>query len=317
MTVSTAFSRRSAGPSDQVYRWGIRLVTLVFATLLAALLISLIVEAKPAIVHNGAAFLTQTRYDPIRAHYGILTMLVGTLETTAIALVIAVPLGLAVAVALVEYVPARASAALGALVELLAAVPSVVFGLWGLLVISPWFSHTFEPWLKKVFGWTGLFKGQPIGVGLLLAGLILAIMILPTMASISRDVIASVPSSTVEAATGLGATRWQTVAWITVPISSPGLLGATVLAAGRALGETIAVTMVIGNKNAVANSLLGPSQTLASLIANEFTEATEPFHLATLIEAGLLLLVISAIVNSAALLLVRAVERRGEGAGNR
>jgi phosphate transport system permease protein len=313
MTAPALPRRRSHGPSDLLYRWGLRLVAVVFAALLGALLISLIVKAKPAVVHNGAGFLTQTRYDPNQARYGVLSMIVGTLETTAIALVIAVPLGLAVAIALVEYVPTRIAAVLGALVELLAAIPSVVFGLWGLLVISPWFSHTFEPWLKNVFGWTGLFTGQPIGVGLLLAGVILAIMILPTMASISRDVVAAVPATTAEAATGLGATRWQTVARVTVPISRPGLLGGVVLAAGRALGETIAVTMVIGNTNAVSHSLLGPSQTLASLIANEFTEATEPFHLATLIEAGLLLLVISAIVNTTARLLVRAVGRQSAG----
>ena len=315
MTVSALPRRRSVGPSDHLYRWGLRLVALVFAALLGALLISLILKAKPAISHNGVGFLTQTRYDPNHAHYGLLAMIVGTLETTAIALVIAVPLGVAVAVALVEYVPARIASVLGAVVELLAAVPSVVFGLWGLLVISPWFSHTFEPWLKDVFGWTGLFNGQPIGVGLLLAGLILAIMILPTMASISRDVIAAVPATTAEAATGLGATRWQAVARVIVPISRPGLLGAMVLAAGRALGETIAVTMVIGNTNHITHSLLGPSQTLASLIANEFTEATEPFHLATLIEAGLLLLVISAVVNTGARMMVRAVGRQSVGAG--
>jgi phosphate transport system permease protein len=313
VTVLAPPRRRSVGPSDQLYRWGLRLVAGVFAALLGALLISLIIKAKPALGHNGVGFLTQTRYDPNHAHYGVLSMIVGTLETTVIALVIAVPLGLAVAIALVEYVPPRIAAVLGAMVELLAAVPSVVFGLWGLLVISPWFSHTFEPWLKDAFGWTGLLNGQPIGVGLLLAGLILAIMILPTMASISRDVVASVPATTTEAATGLGATRWQTIARITVPISRPGLLGAIVLAAGRALGETIAVTMVIGNTNAVAHSLLGPSQTLASLIANEFTEATEPFHLATLIEAGLLLLLISAMVNTGARLLVRAVGRQSTG----
>jgi phosphate transport system permease protein len=315
VTISAPPRRPSVGPSDKPYRWGLRLVALVFAALLGALLISLIVKAKPAIGHNGAGFLTQTRYDPNHAHYGVLSMIVGTLETTAIALVIAVPLGVAVAVALVEYVPARIAAVLGSVVELLAAVPSVVFGLWGLLVISPWFSHTFEPWLKDVFGWTGLFDGQPIGVGLLLAGLILAIMILPTMASISRDVIAAVPAPTAEAATGLGATRWQAVARVIVPISRPGLLGGMVLSAGRALGETIAVTMVIGNTNSIAHSLLGPSQTLASLIANEFTEATEPFHLATLIEAGLLLLVISAVVNTGARLMVRAVGRQSVGTG--
>jgi phosphate transport system permease protein len=299
--------------SDLGYRWGLLLVAAVFGALLIALLVSLIVKAKPAIGHNGLGFLTSTRYDPLHGHFGVLSMLVGTLETTAVALVLAVPLGLATAVALAEYVPARIAAVLGPVVELLAAVPSVVFGLWGFLVVAPWFSHTFEPWLKTVLGWTGAFNGPPIGIGVLLAGVILAIMILPTMASISRDVIAAVPASTVEAATGLGATRWQGIGHVTIPNARAGLLGGAILAAGRALGETIAVTMVIGNKNAITHSLLGPAQTLASLIANEFTEATEPFHLASLIEAGLLLLIISVIVNGGARLLVRTVGRQSTG----
>jgi phosphate transport system permease protein len=290
-------------------------VAAVFGAVLIALLVSLIVKAAPAIGHNGLGFLTSTSYDPLHGHFGVLSMLVGTLMATAIAMVLAVPLGLATAIALAEYLPARVSALLGPVVELLAAVPSVVFGLWGLLVLSPWFSHTVEPWLKNVLGWTGAFNGPPIGIGVLLAGVILAIMILPTMAAISRDVIKAVPTSTVEAATGLGATRWQGIARVTLPNARAGLIGGAVLASGRALGETIAVTMVIGNKNAVTHSLLGPAQTLASLIANEFTEATEPFHLASLIEAGLLLLIISVIVNGGARLLVRSVARQSSEVG--
>ncbi len=300
---------RRFGLRDVAFRWGVRAVALIFGALLVALLVSLIVKAKPAISHNGIGFLTSTRYDPLHGHYGVLSMVVGTLMTTAIAMVLAVPFGLATAIALAEYLPPRLSALLGPVVELLAAVPSVVFGLWGLLVLSPWFSHTFEPWLKDTFGWTGALNGQPIGIGVLLAGVILSIMILPTMAAISRDVIKAVPASTVEAATGLGATRWQGIAHVTLPNARSGLVGAAVLAAGRALGETIAVTMVIGNTNAIAHSLLGPGQTLSSLIANEFTEATEPFHLSSLIEAGLLLLIISVIVNAGARLLVHTVER--------
>lgn len=310
MTATTAPRRRGLG--DIGYRTLLRIVAAVFGAILIALLVSLILKSHTAIGHNSLGFLT-SRYDPSHARYGVLSMLVGTLETTAIALVLAVPLGLATAIALVEYVPARVSAVLGPVVELLAAVPSVVFGLWGLLVVSPWFSHTLEPLLQGALSWTGALNGPPIGIGLLLAGVILAIMILPTMASISRDVIAAVPTRTVEAATGLGATRWQAIARVTIPNSRAGLVGGAILAAGRALGETIAVTMVIGNTNAISHSLLGPAQTLSSLIANEFTEATEPFHLASLIEAGLLLLIISVAVNAGARLLVRSVGRQSAG----
>ena len=307
--------RRRRGPGDAGFSWLLRGVTFVFVAVLAGILISLIVQSRSAVAHNGLGFITSTRWDAAHVHYGVLSMIVGTLETTVIALVLAVPLGMATAIALAEYLPHRLAAILGPAVELLAAVPSVVFGLWGFLVVAPWFSHSLENRLQSWFSWTGLFNGAPIGVGLLLAGTILAIMILPTMASISRDVIAAIPATTVEAATGLGATRWQGIARVVLPNARAGLLGGAVLAAARALGETIAVTMVIGNTNSISHSLLGTGQTLASLIANEFTEATEQFHLASLIEAGLLLLIISVLVNTGARMLVRRVGRQSVGVG--
>lgn len=301
--------------SDPGYRWLLLVVAGVFGALLLAILIALILQARPALVHDGLGLLTSTRWDPVHAHYGALSMIVGTLITTAIALVLAVPLGLGTAIALASYVPRRLRTPLSALVELLAAVPSVVFGLWGLLVVAPWFAGSLQPWLKSAFGFLGIFNGPPIGIGVLLAGTILAIMILPTMAAISRDVIVAIPREQREGASALGATSWQVVSGVVLPSARSGILGAGVLAAGRAMGETIAVTMVIGNTDSIPHSLFGQGQTMASLIANEFTEATEPFHLSSLIAVGLLLLVISALVNGGARLMVRSIGRSAPGVG--
>ena len=189
-------------------------------------------------------------------------------------------------------------------------MPSVVYGLWGLLVVAPWVRTIIEPALAHVTGGHGPFSGSQLGVGLLLAGVILAIMVLPTMVAISRDVLMAVPEVEIEGAFALGATRWQVMRRVVVPSARAGILGATTLATGRALGETIAVTMVIGNTDRFTHSLFGTTQTMASLIANEFTEATEPFHLASLIAVGVLLLVVSVVVNLAARLLVRSVGRQ-------
>lgn len=301
--------------SDPGYQWFLLVVAVIFVAVLVALLVSLILQARPGLVHDGFGLLTSSRWDPVHAHYGALPMLVGTLITTAIALVLAVPLGLGTAIALAVYVPRRLRTPLSSLVELLAAVPSVVFGLWGLLVVAPWFAGTLEPGLKDAFGFLGIFSGATIGVGILLAGVILAIMILPTMAAISRDVIVAVPREQREGASALGATSWQVLSQVVLPAARTGILGAGVLAAGRAMGETIAVSMVIGNTDSIPHSVFGQGQTMASLIANEFTEAVEPFHLSSLIAVGLLLLVIAVLVNAGARLLVHSISRNSPGLG--
>lgn len=307
--------RRPFGLSDRTFRWLLRAAVAIFAAVLAAIVVSLVIQARPALVHDSWSLITSTTWQPSKGHFGALAVIVGTLLTTFLALLVAVPLGLAAAIALTSYVPHRLRAALSTLVELLAAVPSVIYGLWGLLVVSPWMAATLSPWLKRVLGWTGLFNGPSIGVGLLLAGMILSIMILPTMTAISRDVLAAVPDDQLEAATALGGTSWQAVAKIAVPAARTGILGAVVLSAGRALGETIAVTMVIGDRTTIPNSLLAPAQTMASLIANEFTEATEAFHLSSLIAVGLLLLLIALVINAGARLLVRTVAGTERGIG--
>ena len=302
--------RRLLTVPDGAYRGALGVVAALFALLLVVFVVSTVMQARPAFVHFGLSFITSTKWDPVHGHYGALVFLVGTLEATLIAMVIAIPVGLGAALALAFGVPQRLRVTLGTAVELLAAVPSVVYGLWGLLVVAPWVRTIIEPALAHITGGHGPFGGSQLGVGLLLAGVILAIMVLPTMVAISRDVLMAVPEVEIEGAFALGATRWQVMRRVVVPSARAGILGATTLATGRALGETIAVTMVIGNTDRFAHSLFGTTQTMASLIANEFTEATEPFHLASLITVGVLLLGVSVLVNLVARLLVRSVGRQ-------
>jgi len=295
---------------DGAYRGALGVVAAVFAVLLVAFVTSLVIQARPAFAHFGLSFLTSTKWDPVHVHYGVLVFLVGTLETTLIALVIAFPIGLGCALALAFGIPERLRVVLGPAVEMLAAVPSVVYGLWGLLVVAPWMRTIIEPALAHITGGHGPFSGSQLGVGLLLAGVILSIMVLPTMVAISRDVLLAVPHVEIEGAFALGATRWQVMRRVIIPSARGGILGATTLAIGRAMGETIAVTMVIGNTDHFSHSLFGTTQTMASLIANEFSEATEPFHLSALIAVGVVLLVVAVVVNVAARLLVRSVDRQ-------
>ena len=293
-----------------MYRGLLGVVAGLFAVLLLAFGASMAFQARPAFAHFGLSFLTSTKWDPAHAHLGALAFLVGTIETTFIAMCFAVPIGLGCALALAFGIPERLRMPLGTAVELLAAVPSVVYGLWGLLVLAPWVRKYVEPVLAKVTAGHGPFSGAQLGQGLLLAGLVLSVMVLPTMVAISRDVLLAVPDTEIEGAFALGATRWQVMRKVVVPSARSGILGATTLATGRALGETIAVTMVIGNTPALAHSLFSPAQTMASVIANEFTEATEPFHLSALVAVGVLLLVVTLLVNLAARLLVRSVGRQ-------
>lgn len=295
---------------DGVFRALLGAVVFIFAGLLVTFVVSLVVQARPTLVHFGLSFFTSTTWDPVHVRYGALVFLVGTLETTAIAMLLAVPLGLGAAITLAYVLPRRLRVPLGVAVEMLAAVPSVVYGLWAFVVVVPWAREFIERALGAIGGDRGVVGGPQLGIGLLLAGLILAVMVLPTMTAISRDVLAAVPNEQVEGAFALGATRWQVLRKVVVPDARTGLLGAATLATGRAVGETIAVTMVIGNTDAFAHSLFAPTATMASLIANEFTEATEPFHLSALVGVGIMLLAVSALVNVIARLLVRSVARQ-------
>jgi phosphate transport system permease protein len=289
---------------------------LIVAVLAGWFLVAMLVQAWPAFSTLGFSWIVQKTWNPSHGSYGLLPFILGTLETTAIGVVLAVPIGLGTAVALAFLVPSTIRAALSTTVELLAAVPSVVYGLWGLIVLAPLFRDDVEPFLTSVFGWTGLFDGPNQGVGLLLAGVILFIMILPTMVAISRDVLAVVPSEQVEGAMALGATRWQVLRKVVVPSARTGLLGAFTLATGRALGETVAVALVIGNSPYIAHSIKSPAATIPSLIVNNFGESTGT-ELSVLFGAGLVLLVIGIVVNSVARWLVWSTAGSAAGAGTR
>jgi phosphate transport system permease protein len=274
----------------------------VFAVV-AIIVFELARGAGPALHAFGWGFLTGTDWDPVAEKFGALPYLYGTLLSSALALAIALPLGVGTAVYLAEIAPARVGDVLSFLVELLASIPSIVFGIWGVFVLAPWLRGAIEPWLIAHLGFLPLFRGFPFGLGMLNAALVLAIMIVPTIVSISREVLRATPRTLREAALALGSTRAEAIA-VTLDAARTGILGAVILALGRALGETMAVTMVIGNSNRISLSLLAPGATLASLIANEFTEATGRLYLSALIEIALVLFAITIVVNAVARLLV-------------
>lgn len=252
----------------------------------------------------GFSFLSGQVWDPVAEQFGALPFIFGTLVTSVVALVIAVPLGLGVAVFLAELATPKVSEACSFLIELLAAIPSVVYGLIGIFVLVPIMRTTVQPALEKSLGWLPFFKGPSYGVGLLTAGIVLAIMIIPFIATISREILLSVPRDLKESAMALGATHWEVVRLASLPYARTGIAGSIFLALGRALGETMAVTMVVGNVPQVASSLMAPGYTMAAVLANEFTEATSNLYVSTLIEIGLVLFGITIIVNGIARLML-------------
>jgi phosphate transport system permease protein len=262
----------------------------------------------------GLGFVTSTIWDPVREVFGALPFIYGTLVSSLLALLIAVPISLASALFLSELAPSWLKGPVGFLIELLAAVPSVVYGLWGIFALAPWLRETVEPMLAAGFGFLPLFQGPHHGFGMLAGGIILAIMITPTISSVSREVLRAVPLPLREAALALGATRWEMVRTSVLPYARSGLIGAIILGLGRALGETMAVTMLIGNRPEISISLFEPSYTMASVIANEFTEATSDVYLAALAEIGFLLFIVTLLLNVLARLLVWRVARPVQGA---
>ena len=257
----------------------------------------------------GFKFLSTSMWNPVTGEFGALPFIYGTLVSSFLGLLIAIPLSLGTALFLTELCPPSVRRILGTIVELLAAIPSVIYGLWGIFVLVPVLRIYIEPWLQRNLGWTGLFSGPPMGVGFLAAGIILAIMILPIIASVSREVILAVPRTQREGVLALGATRWEVLRIGVLRNARVGILGAIILGLGRAIGETMAVTMVIGNNAQIPNSLLAPGNTLASVVALEFTEAVEDIHLSSLIELALVLFALTLIVNALARLLVWSVTR--------
>ncbi|MGH7607409.1 MAG: phosphate ABC transporter permease subunit PstC, partial [Gemmatimonadales bacterium] len=262
---------RGVNPSDRIYQRVLTALALALPFLLLALLVQLVVSALPAIQRFGPAFLWTSTWDPVAEVYGAAPMIFGTIASSGIALLVAVPLALGVAIFLTEFAPRWLRQPVAFLVELLAAIPSVAYGLWGIFVLIPFLRSVVVPPLQAVLGWTPFFEGAFYGNSLLAGGIILAIMIVPYIAAVSRDVLLAVPASQREAALAMGATRWEAVRSAVLPYGRAGLFGATILGLGRALGETMAVTMVIGNRHDIGLSALQPAYTMAAAIANEFT----------------------------------------------
>ena len=291
------------------------LITLLFALstlLIAALLVAELYEHCAIPRHQfGWAFLVSKVWDPFAGRFGALPFIYGTVITTVLALIIAVPLGLGGAIFLAEFAPPKIADQLTFIVELLAAVPSVIYGLLGIFTVVPLLRVWVDPFLQAHFGFLPLFQGPIYGVGFLAAGVVLAIMIVPYILSVSRQILLAVPNDQREAALGLGATRWEAAWQVVVPYARAGIFGSMFLAMARALGETMAVTMVIGNTPQISASLLAPGYSIAAVIASEFTEAMTPPHLQSLIELGLVLFVITIILNALARLLILVTTREG------
>ena len=291
------------------------LITLVFAASVLLITSLLVIElwrtSQLSRAKFGWMFFWTRTWDPIFDNFGAAPFIYGTLVTSAVALVIAVPLGLASAIFLSELAPRKISDIISFLIDLLAAVPSVIYGLLGIFIVVPLMRTTIGPAIKSVLGFTPLFSGPNYGVGFLTAGIVLAIMVVPFIISVSREVLLTVPREQREAAMALGATRWEATWQAVVPWARTGIMGSIFLALARALGETMAVTMVIGNDPKIAASLFAPGYTIASVIANEFTEATGDLYLSALIELGLVLFLITFILNGLARILIVATERGG------
>ncbi|MGH6638574.1 MAG: phosphate ABC transporter permease PstC [Polaromonas sp.] len=304
--------------ADRLFGWAAQGAALLTLGLLVGILVSLIVGAWPAISKYGLGFLTSSVWDPVKNEYGGLVMIYGTIATSLIALLIAVPVSFGIALFLTELSPAWLKRPLGTAIELLAAVPSIVYGMWGLLVFGPILATYVQQPLQSLFGnvpYLGaLLSGPPVGIGILSAGIILAIMIIPFIASVMRDVFEVTPVLLKESAYGLGSTTWEVVFKVVLPYTKAGVMGGIMLGLGRALGETMAVTFVIGNFNQLDSlSLFQAANSITSALANEFAEAAEGLHQAALIYLGLVLFFITFVVLSLSKLLLAQL-RRNEGA---
>ncbi|HJT66359.1 MAG TPA: phosphate ABC transporter permease subunit PstC [Pyrinomonadaceae bacterium] len=299
---------------DAVFRVLMFAVALLMVGIVIAKLVALSADSMLSIRHFGFGFLTSQQWNPVKGEFGALPFIYGTIASSVIALLISVPFSLGVAIFLVEQAPHYISRPVGFLVELLAAIPSVVYGLWGIFVLAPFLRNYIEPALASAFGWLPFFRGSITGIGLLTGGIILALMVTPIISAVVRDVLAAVPGSQREAALALGATKWEMIRVVLVN-GAPGIAGAVILGLGRALGETMAVTMVIGNRPQISLSLFEPSYTIASAIANEFTEATGDLYLSALVELGLILFLVTFVVNGIARVLVWNVTRKTGGVG--
>ena len=299
---------------DTAFRHLTRATAFGVLLLLTGVLVSLVLGSLPALRTFGFGFLTGERWNPVTEKFGALAPIYGTLVTSLIAMLIAVPVGLMIAFFLTELCPQWLRRPIGIAIELLAGIPSIIYGIWGFFIFAPVLQQTLQPFLISTLGdvpgIAPLFTGPPYGIGMLTAGLILAIMVLPFVTSISRDVFEAVPAVLKEAAYGIGCTTWEVVRYVVLPYARVGVIGGVMLGLGRALGETMAVTFVIGNAHKVSASLLAPGTTISATIANEFTEAVGDLYTSALIALGLILFVITFIVLAAARYMLLRIERR-------
>jgi phosphate transport system permease protein len=299
---------------ERIFRGATLIAAVLVLVLLGGVAIALIKGAWPALAHFKLEFLTRQIWNPVTEKFGALAPIYGTLVTSLIAMAVAIPLSFGISIFLTELCPAWLKRPVGVAVELLAAVPSIIFGIWGMFVFAPVLQRHVQPWLIDHLGPLPgiglLFQGPPFGIGILTASLVLAIMVLPFIASVMRDVFETVPDVLRESAYGLGATTWEVIWKVVLPYSRTGVVGGIMLGLGRALGETMAVTFVIGNAHRVSTSLLAPGTTISASIANEFTEAVGDMYTSSLIALGVLLFLITFVVISAARLMLRRMDRR-------
>ena len=315
VTVPYKVQLRREARAERVFRLMATSAALLVLALLAGVLIALAYGAWPALRTFRFGFLTNTVWNPVTEQFGAFAALYGTVITSLIAMILSIPVAFGIAVFLTETCPLWLRAPISTCIELLAAVPSIVFGIWGLFVLAPVLQHYIQPWLIDVFGDLPivgkLFRGPPFGIGLLTAGFVLAVMVLPFITSVMREVFLSTPRSLKEAAYGLGATQWEVIWDVVLPNARAGVVGGIMLGLGRALGETMAVTFVVGNAHRISGSLLAPGTTISASIANEFTEAVGQLYTSSLIALGLLLFVLTFIIIAAARLLLLRLEARG------
>ena len=304
--------------SDRIFAGGVGALALLVPLTLFGITALLLIEAWPSVTRYGLSFLVTTEWDPVKLVFGAGAYIFGTMVTTTIAILLAAPIAIGAAVFLVEYAPRAVRGPLGFLIEVLAYIPSIVYGLWGFFVVVPLMRNAVEPALQSTVGQLpvvgALFAGKIVGLDLLTGGVILAIMILPIILSVSREVVSAVPNAQREGMLALGATRWEMVSRAILPYARAGVVGAAVLGVARAFGETMAVTLVVGNAStAITPSLFTPGYTLASAIANQFTEADSELYFSAIVEIALVLLLVAVVVNAAARLLIRRTGAAREG----
>jgi phosphate transport system permease protein len=300
--------------SDTFFKFITVLCAGLILVLMATMFYELLVHSRLSIKKFGLGFFVSGIWDPVRQNFSAASSIFGTIVSTLIAMVLATPLSVVIALFLVELSPPLLSKFLGSAIELLAAIPSIIYGMWGLFIFAPFMSDYVQPVLGKIGGSLPFFKGPPMGIGMLTAGIILAIMILPFISSVIRDVFRMVPPVLKESAHGMGSTLWEVTRKVTIRYGIRGIIGAAFLGLGRAIGETMAVTFVIGNKHGISASLFAPGTSIASTLANEFTEASEPIYLSSLIELGLILFLITFLIQIVSQLWLRRV-RKSMGTG--